>query len=98
MGGGFGGQTWNKSNNLRFFVGLGSDRGEFWWNERSPFPASQRPASGPFHAGLDSRYPPRSWAGEAGSRSLWMGGLKRGGMRKVAGRLAKKMKKNLFAK
>ena len=38
------------------------------------------------------------WAGEAGSRSLWMGGLKRGGMRKVAGRLAKKMKKNLFAK
>ena len=24
MGGGFGGQTWNKSNNLRFFVGLGT--------------------------------------------------------------------------
>ena len=38
------------------------------------------------------------WAGEAGSRSLWMGGLKRGGMRKVAGRLAKQMKKNLFSK
>lgn len=38
------------------------------------------------------------WAGEAGSRSLWWGGLKRGGMRKVAGRLAKQMKKDLFAK
>ena len=24
MGGGFGGQTWNKSNNLRFSVGLGT--------------------------------------------------------------------------
>ena len=38
------------------------------------------------------------WAGEAGSRSLWWGGLKRGGMRKVAGRLAKRLKKDLFRK
>ena len=38
------------------------------------------------------------WAGEAGSRSLWWGGLKRGGMRKVGGRLAKRMKKDLFGK
>ena len=38
------------------------------------------------------------WAGEAGSRSLWWGNLKRGGMRKVAGRLVKRMKKDLFSK
>ena len=65
-----------------------------------PLPCLSAARQRPFHAGLDSRYPPRSWSGlgEAGSRSLWMGRLKRGGMRKVAGRLAKKMKRNLFAK
>ena len=53
VGGGFGGQTWNKSNNLRFFVGLGSDRGEFWWNERSPsLPLSGPPAAFPRRVGL----------------------------------------------
>ena len=33
------------------------------------------------------------WADEAGDRSVWFGELKRGGPRKVAGRLAKKLKK-----
>ena len=32
------------------------------------------------------------WAAEAGDRSLWWGGLKRGGQRKVADRSAKQMK------
>lgn len=36
------------------------------------------------------------WAGEAGDRSLWWGSLKRGGQRKVADRIVKKMKKDLF--
>ncbi len=36
------------------------------------------------------------WAGEAGDRSLWWGSLSRGGQRKVADRLVKKMKKDLF--
>ena len=36
------------------------------------------------------------WAGEAGDRSLWWGGLSRGGQRKVAGRIIGKMKKDLF--
>lgn len=36
------------------------------------------------------------WAGEAGDRSLWAGGWKRGGQRKVAERLVKQMKKDLF--
>jgi hypothetical protein len=36
------------------------------------------------------------WAGEAGDRSLWWGGLKRGGQRKVAERIVKRLKKDLF--
>jgi hypothetical protein len=36
------------------------------------------------------------WAGEAGDRSMWWGGLKRGGQRKVADRIVSKMKKDLF--
>ena len=36
------------------------------------------------------------WAGEAGDRSLWYGGLKRGGERKVSQRIVEKMKKNCF--
>lgn len=36
------------------------------------------------------------WAGEAGDRSMWWGSLKRGGQRKVADRLVKQMKKDLF--
>ena len=36
------------------------------------------------------------WAGEAGDRSMLWGGLKRGGQRKVADRIAKQMKKDLF--
>jgi hypothetical protein len=36
------------------------------------------------------------WAGEAGDRSLWFGGLRRGGQRRVADRIAEKMKKDLF--
>ncbi len=36
------------------------------------------------------------WAGEAGDRSMWWGGLRRGGQRKVADRLVKQMKKDLF--
>jgi hypothetical protein len=36
------------------------------------------------------------WAGEAGDRSLWFGGLRRGGQRRVADRIAEKMKKELF--
>jgi len=36
------------------------------------------------------------WAGEAGDRSLWWGNLKRGGQRKVADRIVRKMKKDLF--
>lgn len=38
------------------------------------------------------------WAGEAGDRSLWFGGLKRGGERKVAERIVKEMHKELFGK
>lgn len=38
------------------------------------------------------------WAGEAGDRSLWYGGWKRGGERKVAQRIVDHMKKDLFAK
>jgi hypothetical protein len=38
------------------------------------------------------------WAGEAGDRSLWWGGFKRGGQRKVADRIVKKMAKDLFGK
>ncbi len=36
------------------------------------------------------------WAGEAGDRSMWMGGWKRGGERKVADRIVSKMKQDLF--
>jgi len=36
------------------------------------------------------------WAGEAGDRSLWWGGFKRGGERKVADRIVSKMKHDLF--
>jgi hypothetical protein len=36
------------------------------------------------------------WAGEAGDRSLWWGSLKRGGQRKVADRITKQLKKDLF--
>ena len=36
------------------------------------------------------------WAGEAGDRSMWWGGFKRGGERKVADRIVSKMKKDLF--
>jgi hypothetical protein len=36
------------------------------------------------------------WAGEAGDRSLWWGGIRRGGQRKVADRIVKQMKKDLF--
>jgi len=36
------------------------------------------------------------WAGEAGDRSLWWGGFKRGGQRKVADRIVGRMKKELF--
>lgn len=38
------------------------------------------------------------WAGEAGDRSLWWGGFKRGGQRKVADRIVSKMRKDLFKK
>lgn len=36
------------------------------------------------------------WAGEAGDRSLLWGSFRRGGQRKVADRIASKMKKDLF--
>ena len=36
------------------------------------------------------------WAGEAGDRSMWWGGLKRGGQRKVADRIVSRMKDDLF--
>lgn len=36
------------------------------------------------------------WAGEAGDRSMWWGGLRRGGQRKVADRIVKQLKKDLF--
>ena len=36
------------------------------------------------------------WAGEAGDRSLWWGGIKRGGQRRVADRLIDKLKEELF--
>jgi hypothetical protein len=37
------------------------------------------------------------WAGEAGDRSLFLGGWSRGGQGKVAGRIVNKMKKDLFS-
>jgi hypothetical protein len=36
------------------------------------------------------------WAREAGDRSMWWGGLRRGGQRKVADRIVKQLKKDLF--
>jgi hypothetical protein len=36
------------------------------------------------------------WAGEAGDRSMWFGGWKRGGERKVADRIVNNMRKELF--
>jgi len=36
------------------------------------------------------------WAGEAGDRSLLWGSLKRGGQRKVADRIVRQLKKDLF--
>jgi len=47
---------------------------------------------------LDPKSKTMVWAGEAGDRSLWYGGLRRGGERKVAERIVKQMKKDLFAK
>jgi hypothetical protein len=38
------------------------------------------------------------WAGEAGDRSMWFGGFKRGGERKVAARIVSRMKTDLFEK
>lgn len=36
------------------------------------------------------------WAGEAGDRSLWWSWFRRGGQRKVADRIVKKLKEDLF--
>ena len=47
---------------------------------------------------LDVKSRTMVWAGEAGDRSLWYGGLRRGGERKVAERIVKQMKKDLFPK
>jgi hypothetical protein len=45
---------------------------------------------------LDVKGKAMVWAGEAGDRSLWTGGFRRGGQRKVAERIVKQMKKDLF--
>jgi hypothetical protein len=45
---------------------------------------------------LDVKNRQMIWAGEAGDRSLWYGGFKRGGERKVAERIVEQMKKSLF--
>jgi hypothetical protein len=45
---------------------------------------------------LDVKSKQMVWAGEAGDRSLWAGGWKRGGERKVADRIVEQMKKQLF--
>jgi hypothetical protein len=47
---------------------------------------------------LDFKTRTMVWAGEAGDRSLWYGGFRRGGERKVAERIVKQMKKDLFSK
>jgi len=47
---------------------------------------------------LDVKNKQMVWAGEAGDRSLWYGGLRRGGQRKVADRIVEQMKKDLFKK
>jgi hypothetical protein len=46
---------------------------------------------------LDVKAKTMVWAGEAGDRSLWYGSFRRGGERKVAERIIKQMKKDLFA-
>jgi hypothetical protein len=45
---------------------------------------------------LDVKGKAMVWAGEAGDRSLWTGGFRRGGQRKVAERIIKQMRKDLF--
>ena len=45
---------------------------------------------------LDVKSKRMIWAGEAGDRSLWAGGFKRGGERKIADRIVGQMKKELF--
>lgn len=45
---------------------------------------------------LDVKTKQLVWAAEAGDRSLWWGGLKRGGERKVADRIISQMKDQLF--
>ena len=45
---------------------------------------------------LDERSKTMVWAGEAGDRSLWYGGFRRGGQRKVAERIVRQMKKDLL--
>jgi hypothetical protein len=47
---------------------------------------------------LDFKSKTMVWAGEAGDRSLWYGGFRKGGERKVAERIVRQMKKDLFAK
>jgi hypothetical protein len=47
---------------------------------------------------LDVKSKTLAWAGEAGDRSLWMAGWRRGGERKVAERIVRQMKKDLFAR
>jgi hypothetical protein len=45
---------------------------------------------------MNTRTKQMVWAGEAGDRSMWFGGLKRGGQRKVAERIVSKLKKDMF--
>lgn len=45
---------------------------------------------------LDVKTKQMVWAGEAGDRSLWMAGWRRGGERKIADRIVEEMKKQLF--
>lgn len=45
---------------------------------------------------LDIKSRTMVWAGEAGDRSLWYGGFRRGGQRKVADRIVRQLKKDLF--
>jgi hypothetical protein len=46
---------------------------------------------------LDVKERTMVWAGEAGDRSLWYGSFRRGGERKVAERIVRQMKKDLFS-
>ena len=45
---------------------------------------------------IDVKHRQLVWAGEAGDRSLWWSWFRRGGQRKVADRLVKKLKEDLF--